>query len=39
MPDISKAESLLSWKPVTDLNDTLTKSMEWFIKKYGKKMK
>ena len=34
VPDISKAMNLLGWRPKTDLNTTLEKTMDYYIKEY-----
>ena len=35
LPDISKAQKLLSWQPQTDLLTTLYGCLEWFTQHYG----
>ncbi|HHN45890.1 MAG TPA: NAD-dependent epimerase/dehydratase family protein, partial [Planctomycetes bacterium] len=37
VPDVSKAERLLGWRPTVSLSRTVSDTMDWYIREYGKR--
>ena len=39
VPDVSKAERLLGWRPSTPLREVFSLTMDWYLEKYGSRLR